>query len=300
MNKLLLALLVISSIILFLFFLCLGFGEYIRQTCTLQKLPDVNTKNSSFSLTTIPSRINEMEPTIESLVKQNPKTIYLNVPFKFKKTGENYVIPEWLDKYTNTGEVTLIRPEDKGPATKFLGLFEYKGIIEPDEYICIVDDDQIYNENLLSNLIKKADKFNGERVISVLVELTPPRIEGWCGYIFKKKLLDDIIHYPHPSECYFVDDPWITSYFMDKGIKITRLFHSNVFTVSLRKTPKDVFQFLNNIFYKEPAVSGYNSKNPLWKIRKPDEDLKCTQVLHKDNQELLIQHNKTILENIRD
>ena len=33
--------------------------------------------------------------------------------------------------------VTIIRTEDKGPGTKFLGLFDHD--IDPDEYICIVD-----------------------------------------------------------------------------------------------------------------------------------------------------------------
>ena len=103
---------------------------------------------------------------------------------------------------------------------------------------------QIYNKHLLSNLIKKADEFQGTRVISVNIRLSPKRVEGCTGYIFKKKYLDEITFYPHPQECLFVDDPWISSYFIDKGLQLTGLFDINVYNISLSETPKNIVEFL--------------------------------------------------------
>ena len=62
--------------------------EYIRRNYTLQEFKNVDTKRASFSITTIPSRIEHIEPCIKSLLFQNPKTVYLNIPHKFKKEEE--------------------------------------------------------------------------------------------------------------------------------------------------------------------------------------------------------------------
>src|SRR5688572_18914575 len=71
------------------------------------------------TLTTTPTRINKIRPTLESLVNQTrvPNAIYLNVPYHLKRTGEPYVIPEWLKELP---EVTVVRCEDYGPATKLI------------------------------------------------------------------------------------------------------------------------------------------------------------------------------------
>jgi len=297
MNKIEIVLLIVFILIIVFLAFFFGLGEYFRQNYTLRELKDINTKRGSFSLTTTPSRIDYFEPTIKSLVRQNPKTIYLNVPYVFKKTGERYNIPKWLNKYTKTGQVTLIRPEDKGPATKFMGLLEYREHsegIDSEEYICVVDDDQIYNKYLLSNMIKKADEFQGARVISVHIDLAPPRLQGWTGYIFKKKLLNNIINYPATNECFSVDDPWITSYFMDNNIEITRLFKNNVYNISITETPNDVIEFYRNLFTS--LAVGYNSKNALYKERKVDEDLKCVKSLN--SPEKIFQHNIKIIKTI--
>ena len=44
------------------------------------------------SLTTIPSRINNIKPTIESITKQSvkPNKIYLNLPNKFKRFKDEF------------------------------------------------------------------------------------------------------------------------------------------------------------------------------------------------------------------
>ncbi len=294
-NKYIKKLLMFVFIALLIFGMIIGLAECVRVHNSLFEINNVDTKRASFSLTTTPLRIEHMEPTIKSLLAQGPKTVYLNVPYKFNKTGEDYVIPSWLNKYIETGQVTLIRLTDKGPATKFMGLFEYEKGIDPEEYICVVDDDHVYNKNLLSNLINKADQFNGTRVISTLLPLGPPRIEGWCGFIFKWKLLWGIRTYPTPKECFLVDDPWITNYFLDNGIKLTRLFKIQINNISVTETPKNVFEFLNNVF---SIRLGYNLEGALFKDRNPDENLNCVKALHVDNPIKIIENDIAVIKTI--
>lgn len=117
------------------------------------------------SLTTTPYRINNIQPTIDSLLAQNIniKNIYLSIPHKFKRDNLEYVIPKWL---LENSKVTILRTEDYGPATKLLGVLEKK-ILPSNAIIIVVDDDAIYPDNLALNLAYKA-KFNPDRAIGIM------------------------------------------------------------------------------------------------------------------------------------
>jgi hypothetical protein len=214
--------------------------EHRRKNHTLQHFKNVDTKKASFSLTTIPSRIKHIEPNIQSLVAQNPKTVYLHVPHFFRKTNKTYEIPKWLDDYVIDGSVTLVRTHDRGPATKFLGLLDIN--MDPEHYVVIVDDDQIYNEKLLSNLLHKVDSLGGECVVGAD---TMNGVTGYSGYIFKRRLLNGLSRFVWPDECYFVDDIWITNYFLSNGVRIVQLFDVFINNMSIGETPKNLAEFLN-------------------------------------------------------
>lgn len=260
----------------------LGLGEHVRKNYTLQEFKNVNTNRASFSLTTIPSRINLIEPNLKSLLEQKPNTVYLNIPYIFKKTGEEYKLPKWLDKYIDNGEITVIRTEDKGPATKFLGLLEEK--IHPEHYIIVVDDDQIYNDKLLSNLIYKADSIGGEGVVSSKID--SGLVTGYGGFIFKRKLLDNITKFIWPKECFLVDDAWITGYFKHQGIQMVQLFDISVANVSIEKTANNIFEFMSNIMISNINLKkgSYRAKvqqiNPLYEDR-GDKNLQCEMAINQ-------------------
>lgn len=259
MNSVQIACLILLIVILLTVILCLGIGEYVRLNYSLQEFKNVDTRKASFTLTTIPSRINHIEPNLKSLIAQGPKTIYLNVPYIFKKTGERYIIPKWLTKYIETGEVTLIRSEDKGPATKFLGILEHN--IDPEHYIIVVDDDQIYNDKLLSNLVHKLESLKKDSVVSSNIQFDGTNgysgnlITGYAGFIFKRKLLNNISKFVWPKECYLVDDVWITEYFKYNGIEMVQLFNVYVPNVSIVKTSDNVISFLKSIINHLPKGS---------------------------------------------
>ena len=94
------------------------------------------------SLTTIPSRLTRLRPTLNSLLTQDypPTAIYLAVPRRSAREPKPYQMPGWLVQHP---AVTVIDCErDWGPASKLLPalLAERE---RPDTLIIAVDDDNI-------------------------------------------------------------------------------------------------------------------------------------------------------------
>jgi hypothetical protein len=119
----------------------------------------LNNKNISdivVTFTTMPQRLKSatFKKCVSSILTQSLRAqeIRINIPYILKKTGENYIIPEWLSKTP----VIIVRPEDEGPATKYLEtLRHYK---DTKQKILVYDDDSI----LPPNTILKYDKFMKE------------------------------------------------------------------------------------------------------------------------------------------
>ncbi|MBL8791375.1 MAG: hypothetical protein JNM45_12845, partial [Rhizobiales bacterium] len=99
-----------------------------------------NRSDCVVSLTTIPSRISLLAPTLKSLMRQTraPKRIVLNLPRMSKREGVPYVVPEFLSQLKS---VEIARCEDMGPATKAIPTLLREA---PDQLVIIVDDDRIY------------------------------------------------------------------------------------------------------------------------------------------------------------
>eukprot|EP00656_Telonema_subtile_P015861 TRINITY_DN18346_c0_g1_i7.p1 TRINITY_DN18346_c0_g1~~TRINITY_DN18346_c0_g1_i7.p1 ORF type:complete len:226 (-),score=21.28 TRINITY_DN18346_c0_g1_i7:91-768(-) len=96
-----------------------------------------------------------LEPTIQSILNQDlkPDAVYLNLPYKNKRSGETYNVPEGLK---NMKGLTILRPEDLGPLTKlFPALDEEK---DPTTIVISVDDDKSYAPYLLRTLAWNLDK----------------------------------------------------------------------------------------------------------------------------------------------
>ena len=99
------------------------------------------------TLTTLPSRINYIKQTLESILNQTILVdhIELNIPYKCIRTNEEYIIPDWL---INMKKVKIFRTEDYGSITKVASTFNrYKN--NSNTYIWSCDDDLIYPNNTL-------------------------------------------------------------------------------------------------------------------------------------------------------
>jgi hypothetical protein len=113
------------------------------------------------SLTTTPNRIGKMETTIQSLLKQSypAEKIIINIPYRFGKTDEEYVIPDWLETLCFSAPITINRTIlDYGAITKLLPTLE---LIKPDEdiWIATADDDIDYLPHTLELYARMAEVF---------------------------------------------------------------------------------------------------------------------------------------------
>ncbi len=99
-------------------------------------------------LTTLPSRLPEIEGTLKSLLYQSraPASIRLHLPRISLREQVPYEVPDWLRALS---AVELIDCEkDYGPATKFIpALLE----CPPDQPLLIVDDDKLYPPDLVAH-----------------------------------------------------------------------------------------------------------------------------------------------------
>ena len=104
-------------------------------------------------LTTIPSRLPLLQPTLKSLLLQNapPRKILLHLPTYSRREQVEYSIPEELKELE---VIQIIRSPDWGPATKILPALLDS---DPDQRVVAVDDDRIYRPTLLSDLLEASE-----------------------------------------------------------------------------------------------------------------------------------------------
>ena len=102
------------------------------------------------SLSTIPSRINTINKSIDSLMNQSlkPDKIFLNIPTYFKRFKET-IIDKDIPKLPDIVEIT--RCDDCGPGTKLLGSINK---LKENSLIVLADDDQIYEDYMLETFYK--------------------------------------------------------------------------------------------------------------------------------------------------
>ena len=166
-------------------------------------------------MTTIPSRINLIEPILKSLLNQcvKPDKIYINVPYKYKRFKEKLIEPSFIkEKFKDKVELFYL-DNDYGPATKFIGSLLNKNI-KNNDLIVITDDDVTKVHNWLRMLL--INHKNNQITGFVEKELGESIIWGYLGYIFRKDLINvkDVIKFYSKinNECFLVDDHWFTGY----------------------------------------------------------------------------------------
>jgi len=190
------------------------------------------------SLTTIPSRLYKIAPTLCSLLDQTKRVdeIRLNIPYKTMK-GQKYKIPKVFDQMTN---VKIYRVEkDLGPSTKLLPTVRDES---PKTNIIVVDDDMIYGKRLVETLVTSFKKWDEMVVISnygcntddnslnriykyIYGDKNIDLLFGCGGYILKAGMIpEDIFDYKSaPENAKYVDDNWISGWLWLNKIPINTL-----------------------------------------------------------------------------
>lgn len=167
------------------------------------------------SLTTIPSRINEIKPTIDSLKAQilRPQKIIVNIPKRYERFGTSITkFPEFLENDPMV-QINIIE-EDYGPATKMLGMLNLD--IPPNTIVLVCDDDAEYGRFWSCTLLKGI-LLNPSKISCVCAPRNLTAIFGNGGWGFYRKIVDKISimksYYKNKNSCNFVDDDFFTSYF---------------------------------------------------------------------------------------
>ena len=125
------------------------------------------------SITTIPSRIDKIRTCLESLLSQTVLVdhIEINIPEICIRTGEKYVIPEWM---TAMDKLRIFRTPDQGAITKVSPTF-MRYMDDAETFIWSVDDDWKYPDYTLEKLTCEHDPAN-------------PRILAHSGVNYTDKL----------------------------------------------------------------------------------------------------------------
>jgi hypothetical protein len=192
------------------------------------------------SFTTMPNRIDLIRPVLDSIRAQRPKGvshIEINVPYTCVRTGEEYVIPEWLHTYPS---LQIYRTEDYGPITKIAPtLLRYKNTT--DTYLWSVDDDIQYPPNTLDVLLRRHDHTKKRVLANVVSSLTEKEgflpnaavpgegmlLEGFGTVLYPPSCIgDDFKEYVETTstipDCRLSDDVLLSNYIHGRSIPIYR------------------------------------------------------------------------------
>lgn len=144
-------------------------------------------------LTTIPSRLPFIAPTLKSLLLQDvlPRKILLHLPARSRREKVAYTVPEELE---GLEVIQVVRCSDWGPATKILPALLAS---DPDQRMVAVDDDRIYRPTLLADLTEASDRHPEAAVGCFGVIVPADRIDRRKGLI--GRTLDGLRYRPGVS-----------------------------------------------------------------------------------------------------
>jgi len=192
------------------------------------------------SLTTMPNRIDKIKNVLDCISNQNIRIdrIEMNIPCICIRTGETYIIPEWLKVYP---KLEIFQTEDYGPITKIAPtLLRYKN--QTDVYIWSVDDDIRYPPDTLEGLVNNIT--NEKRILSRVVSKISwkgiqtfyrpgtkienkgiPILEGFGSLVYPANCIEDdfleyVVETVKNSDCRVSDDLLLTNYFYKLKIQI--------------------------------------------------------------------------------
>lgn len=189
------------------------------------------------TLTTIPTRLDTIYKTIESIQQQTlkPKKIYLNIPYEYYRFPKISIKDQDLIKL-KTDLVEINRCEDFGPATKIMGSLEK---VKKYECVIIVDDDHIYNNKMCEIFISEFEKkrINYSYYIQKIFDINMAQCAD--GFLINCKFLDDIkkfynLYVKKNRNLFLDDDLWLSLYL--QKIKKTQI--ENLIDIFNKETKK--------------------------------------------------------------
>lgn len=228
--------------------------------------------NTYFTLTTTPSRIGKIKPTLKSLLHQSvkPRAIILNIPAKSKK-GELYTIPKSISQHPN---IIIQRCDDTGPSTKLLPTL--KRFEEQEENIIVVDDDQVYPRNLVSNYLEKQKIFSNHALC----------LCGWQfpkGYDHKNRIIlrGSGLKFRHPISN------------IEDNTTVDIIQGASSYLVKPSFFGQEVFDLIESAFYADDIwFSGQLAKNKIGKVVVKIDTPYCRLTSSNMSEKNSLKHNE--------
>jgi hypothetical protein len=233
------------------------------------------------SFTTLPDRVNEIEPFLNSLREQiyKPDQIYMNIPRRCKRQdNREYVINPNVMKYETVINFNYIE-DDYGPLTKLIGVLHLE--IEPETLIITLDDDKVYDKNTIKDIVKYAMRYENSAIGRRGWILRRPEFEwpkfsflpkacqireptlvdvltGVGGVGYRRKFFgDDFIRMDLIEQCFMVDDIYINGYLAKQRIQ----------RILISSTPNE---FMKK--HTDHLDKTYIHKSKLWTLNKDGEN----------------------------
>src|SRR5437764_13691514 len=186
------------------------------------------------SLSTVPDRINNLRPTIRSLLKQTrpPDEIVLAIPEFSIREQRRYAVPKHISRWPRMRVLHCRR--DWGPATKFIPIVrEELGAGRGSTLIMVVDDDRVYPRDALETYLHYNEQlpeaalcFRGAAMprnldwrhakmirASELRQPQPAAVITGCGsYFIQPRFFDESLwdYSEAPQGAFYMDDIWIS------------------------------------------------------------------------------------------
>src|SRR5437764_9241636 len=215
--------------------------RFIRETLAAKGTFD--NRRVIASLTTVPDRIDNLRPTIRSLLKKTrpPDDIVLASPEFSIREQRPYVVPRYISRLPRVR--VLHCREDWGPAAKFIGAIQDElAAGRENTLIMVVDDDRLYPRDALETYLYYSEQlpnaalcFRGAAMPSTFdwddakmiyaKDLREPRavavITGCGSYLVRARFFDRSLwdYSGAPSVAFYIDDIWISAWLSRRGVK---------------------------------------------------------------------------------
>jgi hypothetical protein len=195
------------------------------------------------SLSTLPDRIGNLEPTIRCLLEQTrpPDEIVLAIPDFSTRQEKAYIVPEYLDQFP---QLRILRcTKDWGPATKFIPVIQEELAAGRGETLMlVVDDDRTYPRDAIETYLyynrqlpDAALCFRGAAIrrharksaleIFRGSDIRSPKrvavITGCGSYFIQPRFFDDQLwnYSAAPATAFYMDDIWISGRLDRRGVQ---------------------------------------------------------------------------------
>tara|TARA_Y100001970_G_scaffold293433_1_gene440167 strand:+ start:40 stop:789 length:750 start_codon:yes stop_codon:yes gene_type:complete len=242
------------------------------------------------SLTSIPSRINNIHETIESINNQSlkPKKIFLNLPKRYKRFPE-YKYSEKQISMLRKYNLEVVRCQDYGPATKLMG--SISDIKNNFECVILIDDDHIYHEKTFEIFI---DNFKKERInYSFYLNKIFNIRNGQCsdGLLINTRFLDNIelfyeIYVKNNKNMFLDDDLWFAIYlYCEKKTYIRNIIQE------FRKRTGENLSYKQSVNKDIDALHQIEHKNKRFINRRKIQKIEYLKYIFKKKFNILFKNN---------